>query len=134
MTPKCSQCPSYAINPHLHGRGDDRLDLCDVCYWRNRAEKAGDIAPRAEGEAAPLWEWVRAASERAEPLWETFGQDDELRGTFCRKGPLDGVRVSVLVAGGNPCGFIVDKRGEGIDCSTPAELRAALDELATEVK
>jgi len=33
------KCGSYAINPHLHGRkkGVD-LDLCDVCYWRKRAE------------------------------------------------------------------------------------------------
>ena len=33
------RCHSYAINPHLHGRekGVD-LDLCDVCYWRKRAE------------------------------------------------------------------------------------------------
>lgn len=32
-------CGSYAINPHLHGRDPsvDR-DVCDVCYWRKRAE------------------------------------------------------------------------------------------------
>lgn len=35
---KCN-CGSYAINPHLHGRDDTDLDLCDVCYWRKRAEK-----------------------------------------------------------------------------------------------
>ena len=35
------KCGSYAINDHLHGRehGVD-LHLCDVCYWRNRAESA----------------------------------------------------------------------------------------------
>ncbi len=28
-----------AINPRLHGREKDTdLDLCDVCYWRKRAE------------------------------------------------------------------------------------------------
>ena len=38
---RCSMCGSYAINPHLHGRErDDREDLCDVCYWRSRAEFA----------------------------------------------------------------------------------------------
>jgi len=35
---KCKRCGSQAINPHLHGRGNDNLDLCDVCYWRDRAE------------------------------------------------------------------------------------------------
>jgi hypothetical protein len=36
---RCKRCGSYAINQHLHGReyGKDR-DLCDVCYWRKRAE------------------------------------------------------------------------------------------------
>lgn len=35
----CKRCGSYAINQHCHGReaGVD-LDLCDVCYWRKRAE------------------------------------------------------------------------------------------------
>ena len=32
----CTNCGSYAINPHLHGRGGDRLNLYDVCYWRAR--------------------------------------------------------------------------------------------------
>lgn len=37
----CKRCGSYAINDHHHGRerGVD-LDLCDVCYWRKRAEDA----------------------------------------------------------------------------------------------
>jgi hypothetical protein len=36
----CKQCGSHAINPHLHGREPDiDLNLCDVCYWRERAEK-----------------------------------------------------------------------------------------------
>jgi hypothetical protein len=35
----CKRCGSLAINPHLHGRvkGVD-LELCDVCYWRKRAD------------------------------------------------------------------------------------------------
>ena len=33
------KCGSYAINPHHHGRDPEAdLDLCDVCYWRKRAE------------------------------------------------------------------------------------------------
>jgi hypothetical protein len=37
---KICKCGSFAINPQCHGRdpGVD-LDLCDVCYWRVRAEK-----------------------------------------------------------------------------------------------
>ena len=35
---KCKRCGSYAINPQHHGRDNTDLDLCDVCFWRNRAE------------------------------------------------------------------------------------------------
>ena len=35
---RCRQCGSYAINHHLHGRDGSCPDLCDVCYWRRRAE------------------------------------------------------------------------------------------------
>lgn len=35
----CKRCGSYAINPHSYGRQSNTdLDLCDVCYWRKRAE------------------------------------------------------------------------------------------------
>lgn len=34
---KC-KCGSYAVNPHMHGRGDDNLDLCDVCYWKEKVK------------------------------------------------------------------------------------------------
>jgi len=40
---QCSQCYSYAINPWHSGR--DRksdVDLCDVCYWRKRADELSD--------------------------------------------------------------------------------------------
>lgn len=39
MPNQCKICGSYAINPEEHGReaGKD-LDLCDVCYWRKRAQ------------------------------------------------------------------------------------------------
>jgi hypothetical protein len=37
---KCKRCGSYAINVRSHGRNDtESLDLCDVCFWRNRAEQ-----------------------------------------------------------------------------------------------
>jgi hypothetical protein len=34
---KQCKCGSYAINPDSHGRDATDLDLCDVCYWRKRA-------------------------------------------------------------------------------------------------
>lgn len=36
---KCINCGSFAINEHLHGRIKGTPDLCDVCYWRKRAEE-----------------------------------------------------------------------------------------------
>lgn len=36
---QCKICESHAINPHCYGRDpNEDLDLCDVCYWRKRAE------------------------------------------------------------------------------------------------
>lgn len=34
----CIRCGSHAINHHCHGRDGSDADLCDVCYWRKRAE------------------------------------------------------------------------------------------------
>lgn len=36
----CRVCGSFAINHFLHGRDGSDGDLCDVCYWRKRAEIA----------------------------------------------------------------------------------------------
>lgn len=36
----CKNCGSYAINLDKHGRDGTRPDLCDVCFWR---EKAGEL-------------------------------------------------------------------------------------------
>ena len=33
-------CGSYAINPYSHRRDMSDTDLCDVCYWRVRAQAA----------------------------------------------------------------------------------------------
>jgi hypothetical protein len=36
----CTRCGSHAINPGRHGRDyETRLNLCDVCYWREEAER-----------------------------------------------------------------------------------------------
>jgi hypothetical protein len=36
---QCKICYSYAVNHHCHGRDGSDPDLCDVCYWRKRADK-----------------------------------------------------------------------------------------------
>lgn len=38
MNNKCIMCGSHGINPNLHDRGEDNLDLCDVCYWHEKSE------------------------------------------------------------------------------------------------
>ena len=35
----CKRCGSHAINHNAHGRDGSDPDLCDVCYWRKRAEE-----------------------------------------------------------------------------------------------
>ena len=40
---ECTRCGSFAINPSNHGRDKTDLNLCDVCYWRKRAEAADEI-------------------------------------------------------------------------------------------
>jgi len=35
----CKGCGSHAINHHCHGRDGSDGDLCDVCYWRKRAQR-----------------------------------------------------------------------------------------------
>lgn len=39
MSDVCKRCGSYAINNGAHGRDGSDRDLCDVCYWRKRAEE-----------------------------------------------------------------------------------------------
>ena len=35
----CEECGSYAINAPLH-RPAENMNLCDVCYWKDRALRA----------------------------------------------------------------------------------------------
>ena len=61
---RCVNCGSHCINPHLHGREDGiDLDLCDVCYWRARAEPVISRLARLERvmEAGKV---LRGASRR----------------------------------------------------------------------
>ena len=37
------KCGSYAINKYSHGRDGSDDDMCDVCYWRKRAEQRDEL-------------------------------------------------------------------------------------------
>ena len=54
---RCSRCGSFAINHHCHGRDGSDPDLCDVCYWRKRAEFGGSIVtdPLTDGQIDAIW-------------------------------------------------------------------------------
>mgnify|MGYP000567807005 CR=1 FL=1 len=39
----CTACGSYAINHKSHGRDGSEPELCDVCFWRKRAEAAYNL-------------------------------------------------------------------------------------------
>ena len=43
----CKRCYSFAINHHLYGRDGSDEDLCDVCYWRKRADNLQGICNMA---------------------------------------------------------------------------------------
>lgn len=84
-------------------------------------------APRAEGSAAPLWEWVR----------EAMAPPREVRPYTVRDGwwSFDyGYHGASLVPWGQGWCAEVFVHGDGVPlarCATPAELRTQLDRLAT---
>lgn len=78
---RCSRCHSYAINPTDHGRLPDvDLDLCDVCYWRVRAE----VLPRVLDRLAAS---ELRAVEYGDRIVEAGGADMN-RGQFLRMNTL----------------------------------------------
>ena len=52
---KCKNCGSYAINHHAHGRDGSDGHLCDVCYWRRRAEQDGARQPLTDEQITEIW-------------------------------------------------------------------------------
>jgi hypothetical protein len=58
-------CGSYAINHHSHGRDGSDADLCDVCYWRTRAERLRDERNQIIEQCAEVCEQKRAACQAA---------------------------------------------------------------------
>ena len=43
------ECGSFAINHQCHGRDGSDGHLCDVCYWRKRAELVQAEVERLQG-------------------------------------------------------------------------------------
>lgn len=68
----CKNCGSHAINPRQGGRGEDRLDLCDVCYWRERFVGLQE-AVRWERECERVDQW--ANRYRVWPAVEETGEN-----------------------------------------------------------
>lgn len=63
----CKQCHSFAINHGCHGRDGSDADLCDVCYWRKRADELRKELAEAdtlrEAIAAPVTGWDTGLSQ-----------------------------------------------------------------------
>lgn len=54
----CTECGSFAINHHRHGRDGSDGHLCDVCYWRARAKSAICIGPPLISILAKDGQWT----------------------------------------------------------------------------
>ena len=65
---QCKVCGSYAINPQMHGRDKTDLDLCDVCYWRKRADQYDSLV-------IELIELAKNGDHTAQDLLESTGVD-----------------------------------------------------------
>ena len=50
----CDRCGSFAINHHCHGRDGSEKKLCDVCFWRKRAEAATDALKTSEAALSDI--------------------------------------------------------------------------------
>lgn len=60
----CRQCGSLAINHGSHGRDGSDPELCDVCYWRKRAEELrAEVAALAEQDRK-MREFVSKVSQQ----------------------------------------------------------------------
>ena len=72
----CKICGSMAINPHMHGRDNADLDLCDVCYWRKRANGAKPMLSEvlAKIEKKAFWDYVPGRAVRVEDVKEILSE------------------------------------------------------------
>ena len=71
------KCGSYAINHHCHGRDGSDDDLCDVCYWRKRAEQPAQQEPAVLlQEIARLHDLIKALTLDIEFLSQPAQQQE----------------------------------------------------------
>jgi hypothetical protein len=65
--PQCD-CGSYAVNHHCHGRDGSDNNLCDVCYWRSRAD----------ARAAEVLRLNHNIEVLTNAIWKACGDDEEV--------------------------------------------------------
>lgn len=82
----CKRCSSWAINPAHRGRDGSDADLCDVCYWRKRADEL-----RADAER---YRWLRDSDSLAHPGIDMAHAFKYYAGSF-----LDGVIDAAMKEG-----------------------------------
>lgn len=84
----CARCGSYAFNSRLHGRDDTDTHLCDVCYWRKRAEGDEDsiradlrrlaMRPYPSVESSGVaWTILNAFTRFGQPCWSELNWDEQ---------------------------------------------------------
>lgn len=92
------ECGSYAINPGRVGRDDSDPHLCDVCYWRARAQRKPDA------ETIVLIKACRAAFSEELAAYDIATQAERLRcickvsEVTCAFGEAGNVMLAAIVA------------------------------------
>ena len=94
MSKPCTRCRNYGINEHHHGRivGTDS-DLCDVCYWRKRAE---DDLPK-EALRYRLFRFIMLNNERRKSTKSTGPHEMELHIRLVRGSKLTNAEFDATV-------------------------------------
>jgi hypothetical protein len=73
---KCIKCGSWAINHWLYGRDGSDGDLCDVCYWRKRADELqakNDELDKKLLRALDAWAKVAELEDKYKPIRQAWG-------------------------------------------------------------
>ena len=85
---ECNRCGSYAVNPGRSGRDETSdLDLCDVCYWRKRAEQAAEIEREAcAAIAAKAGDDLDASGEGLLPCEAAYRVESAIRARGAKGG------------------------------------------------
>ena len=67
---KQCKCGSFAINHTCHGRNGSDGDLCDVCYWRKRANEPIDFITFSD---------MFGDREGYRDIWDSLVQEGHIR-------------------------------------------------------